>query len=543
MDLLNPWALAGAAAVAVAAAIALLRPGREIVIVSTVRLWLRAIEATERGARRKRTLSASWLLLLAGALAAVGALADPVWRRRRPSRRVALSLIPCAELANAPGPDRLRGAAKALLNRLGRADRVQLVLPARLGGASALLSRQEALAQVATLEFPLVKAADLSIPPADPDAQHVYRIGPATLPGPTGPQTTNLALGTTTPAVTLDAVAAERLADGTDQLLVALKAHGPAVTAELRVAFNGAKEPPQTIKLDAGQRRAEPVPVPAGTTTIAVAVGAAIGQGAELTAVEAPAIRVAWLGRDNLYLRRFLGALGGVTRTGDVDEADAIVAVGADLPAGRAGIAFAPRTPPVGWQPGPPVGPLVLREAGILDGDGLLEHVELGPVVVAVARPFLPGPIAGGRRLVTLGPSAGGGTLVLAQPEARRVYVAFDPAGVNTNWGLEPSFPIFMANALAFLSPARPGVSWQPAGAAAGAIGLPAAEAPAPDIDAVVLPAPRTVGRDLALWPALAAAAAALWLLGWWRRLRPNAPGRRVRPVGADVPPAPAAGA
>jgi hypothetical protein len=90
MTLLNPLALAALAAVAAAAVAALLGARRRVIQVSSLRLWQRAIDSAPAGKLRRGAIPASWWLLLAGALAAVGAMSRPVWRGQAPRGQAAV---------------------------------------------------------------------------------------------------------------------------------------------------------------------------------------------------------------------------------------------------------------------------------------------------------------------------------------------------------------------------------------------------------------------------------------------------------------------
>ena len=528
MIFLNPMALVGVVAVAVVAAAALFRPARQVVVVSSLHLWQRAAESSRAAGRRRRKASLTWWLLLAGALAVVVAIARPVWLTRRPSRHVALTLVPCAELANPPGPQKLAATAARLLRRLDRHDRVSLVLPARQGGALATVSAAEALERVTRTAPLAIQAERLSLSAAEGDVQHVYRVCPATLAAAAGPRTTDLLLATTTPSVTLDAVAAEPMQAGEGQLLVAVKNHqSGAASVVMNVAFDDVPQPPRPLHLQGGQRKAEIVDLLPGVRIVDVSIGSLVGQQARMIGLEHPAVAVAVIGRENQFLRRFLRAAPGVEAVANPQAADVVIAVGADLPAGRPGVAFDPVTAPAGWRLADrPIGPVALADANVLADAPVLQDVNLPGVAVRIATPFVPAGPAEGRRLV----SVSGGVLMLADESPKRIIVAFDPGPANSNWGLTPGFPIFLANVLAWLSPNPPGVTWDLSPASVGVVGLLHAGAAEPDTDAAPLPLPQPSADSRELWPHLAGLAGVLWLAGWWRRSASSArPSARVR--------------
>ncbi|MCY2926186.1 MAG: BatA domain-containing protein [Planctomycetota bacterium] len=135
------WAMS---LVAAAALWAMFRPSRKHVVVASLSLWQEALAATPLAGRRARRISWSWLLLLAGAVAGVTALAGPVVRPEAAARRVAIALRPSAELGGPAGLGELRHAVGALLDRLSGNDRVQLLLPAAAGGGGQWVSPAQA---------------------------------------------------------------------------------------------------------------------------------------------------------------------------------------------------------------------------------------------------------------------------------------------------------------------------------------------------------------------------------------------------------------
>jgi hypothetical protein len=238
---------------------------------------------------------------------------------------------------------------------------------------------------------------------------------------------------------------------------------------------------------------------------------------------------------------------------------------------------------------------VALRDADVLTGHPLLEHVDLSGVAIRRLVPWRADGTPPHERLVSLG----GDAIILVEKPAptgtapagpARVYVAFDLAAENTNFGMTESFVFFLANALDYLAPqaraasvyeyvaplqadfgpsrapARPGsprsgssedrsrtgtvprwepvAIWAPPGGADAdaplpwpglyrdpsgqlhAVNLLALDSAQPDTEprqrvaALSLPAPVPLAAGVELWPALALAAAALWLAGWTLRTR-----------------------
>ncbi|KKK86841.1 hypothetical protein LCGC14_2759220, partial [marine sediment metagenome] len=187
MTLIWPWGLLSLLVVAAAAVVAMRRPLQRVMPVSSLRLWREAAAALGPAAsRRARRVTAAWLLLLAGAVAAALALSRPVWYTSRPARRIALAVYPGAELGQT-GQKALVRSAKALLARLAPADGVRLILPTVLGGATGRLTPDEAADRIGQLDLLPAPAARLTLPAGAEDVGHLYRFAPATLAMTDGP--------------------------------------------------------------------------------------------------------------------------------------------------------------------------------------------------------------------------------------------------------------------------------------------------------------------------------------------------------------------
>jgi len=570
-----PWSLCGLAVVAGVALWALFRPGRQLVVVGSLSLWRKALDALDRSARRRsRFVSAAWLLLLAGATAAVLAVAGPVYHARRPVRRVAVEVLPSAEIATPRAMGQLRDAVATLLGRMNESDEVELILPALLGGGEQL-SPDRARSRAADLAPVPVPAAKLDVPRGVGPFRRTYRFAAAGAAS-AGTAVSLIEIPTDLPPVTVDAVAAHELPDGRMQLFLALKNRGPDTTCLRRSLFlrgpggEWTRGEPERVVL-AGGRRAEWIETHPRADAVGVIVTCESGSGpardaaAFLVRRSARVRRVAMLGPDEPLVLRFLRADPGVEFVADVGEADLVVANGVRPPSDKPSLAINPPSPPPGWRRGR------LREATVLDkvhlaaDDPVMQHVNLAGVAVRRLVTWVPGESAGQVRLAVLDAEAlilrsAPGATVAGTP--RRIYVAFDMGGENTNFAMTDAFVILLANAMRWLAPggaghatyeyetplqAGPQPDWKPVGPAGfggrrgplpapgihrdtagrlhavclpglragGARGSPvqaAAEAPLPD--------PERLARGFELWGALAVAAAALWLIGWAVRFR-----------------------
>jgi len=564
MALLWPWGLIGLAAVAAAAALALRRPLQRIVPVSSLALWERALASLPAGAARSgRRVSAAWILLLVGAAAAVLAVCRPVWLAGSPARRVALAVCPAAELGE-DGREALRASARALLGRLDGRDGVVLVLPAAAGPTVGPLAAPEAARRIEDLALLPAAGASLTLPEA-PDVQHVYRLQPATLPAGGGPDVTTIALPARPGELTLDAFAAAAVADGRAEAFCAVRNHTDRPLGGAAVVAGEGIEPVRVaFEAPARGRRGLVVALPARPGWLRAEIDGR-GQAAFLAARPAATARVGLTGRDDPLLRRFVGVHPRLVTAAETDKADAVIAVGRAAPPGSPAVTIDPPRPPPGFRRADDLANVALRDAGLLADHELLAHVDLSGVAVRRAAGWSPPELPVGGRVVV---GLEGRALVVAADRPRRVYVAFDLAAENTNFATTEAFVIFMANAMRYLLPeklrsagvgevgyvavtplrADPTGNWRPlepsAGGTSPAGGLPApglyrdeagavhavsltglrSASPVADpvrtARAAPLPPPAPGERPVPLWPVLAVAACACWLVGWACRVR-----------------------
>ncbi len=579
MTLTWPWGLLSLSLVAAAAFWALRRPVQRTVPVSSLELWTRTLDALPASAKRSaRRLTPAWALLLAGALAAGLALARPAWRAAAPARRLAVAVCPAAELGP-EGLKSLRDSAAALLGRLGPGDRVRLILPAALGGAGEPAAPEQAARRVAGLKLLAASAEDLALPDAADDVQHVYRFVPATLAPPEGPRATTIPLPAVPGEVTIDAFAAEPLAEGGVEAFLALRNHAGRRVAGTAVIGTGDGAPIELpFELPGGSAGGPPARarrslirrLPGRPEYIWAAVRPEAGPpaGAFLARRSAATARVAMIGRDDPLLRKFLRVHPALEPAAGPDEADAVIAVGTTPTPGKPALVIDPPSPPPGYTSAEPLEDVALRGADLASDHELLApgelHRRLGQVAVRHSSAWRRPEVALGAELEAV-VGFRDRAVVLAGGRPRRIWVGFDLAPENTNFATQEAFVIFLANAVRYLLPrlsgdsgaryesaaplaAGAGADWAPlavpaapgefagplpapglyrdAGGEVHAVSLaglrsarPAAD-PLKTVAALTLPAPQPVAQAVALWPALLALACLLWLAGWAVRTR-----------------------
>jgi len=559
MEWLWPWGFVALAPVAAAALWALRRPLHQAAPVGSLRLWLKTLDALgPSAAKPTRRASAAWVALLAGAAAGALALSRPVWHAQSPARRIAVAVWCGAELGD-DGAKALRQSAEALLTRLDPRDRVRLVLPTIMGRASDWLTPADAAARARGLQPLPVRAAALDLPEAE-GAAHVYRFAPATFALPDAPAATTIALPARPGAVTLDAVGVAPAATGKVQVFAAVRNHTDQTRrGEMIVRRDG--QDPIRLRYDVPARGRQSLlaEVPAGGGYYSAELVGAAGVGATAYAVRRSAAEktVALVGRDNPLIRRFVDVHPSLRAVADPAGSDAVIATAQAAPAGQPALLIDPPTPPPGWRASKAYAALALRDADVQADHPILAGVDLAGVAIRRSASWTTDGAPAQQRLVAVGADA----LALAADSPRRVYLAFDLTGDNTPLVLSKSFVILLANVAKYLLPdlgsqttygcatalelagrpdltrldapagtlaaalPAPGVYRDPAGGlhAVSVLGLRSAEAdadPTGRAAAVALPAPRPVGRTMALWPLLAAASVVFSLLGWALRLR-----------------------
>ena len=561
MKLLWPWALVSLVPVVAAAVVALRRPLHHTVRVGTLRLWTKALAALGGSAvRRGPGIPGGWIALMGGAILCAVAMSRPVWRSAAPARRITIAICPAAELA---GNERsIADFARPLLSRLDPQDRLRLVLPTVMGGARPYLSGQEVARRIADLQPVPVAAKDLSLPAVTPD-QHLYRLVPATVALPDGPNVTTVSLPGHPGDVTIDAFAAEAV-QGSDvaEVLAAVRNHTNAPQAGTLV-LRGDDQPPVRLDYSVGPFGREVILTEtphAQAFRLAIAEAAGPGSRAYLAGRRRRAAKVAVIGRDDPLLRRFLRVSPALELAADAAGADAVIAVGVAPPPGRPALVINPPAAPGRWEPGTLRNDLALRDAAAIPDHPILAHVNLSGVAVRQARPWRRSGGATGEAVLSIA----GEALVLVGDAPRRVYVAFDTAAENTNFPLTESYVIFLANVLKYLLPeaqavstyesitpvqagssedwvavdplrrgpdasghrlAEPGLYRDRAGTiqAVSLTGLRSARPsrnPAEVLAEAPLPDGLPVETDVELWWWLLAGAAGLWILGWTLRLR-----------------------
>lgn len=561
MTLVWPWSLLGLLVVLVAALWALYRPGREQAMVGSLAIWQQVLGNLSRKVTNpSRRITASWLLLLAGAAAAVMAASQPQANFSSPARRVTVAVLASAELAD--DMPETRAAVESFLARLAPEDKVKLLLPSPGGFEARELSPSGARAAISELAIMPALASDLpTLPPPD---DHQYIFSPAGADITPAPNRTVFELATK-PRATAEA-AAVAMPDKRVQLFLAvtnaakggkvwITSVAPDVNVHERQVQLAASAERQEFVVDLPSRKAFIVNIDGTGSPFA---------GAYLARRQSTRIKVALVGRDEPMLRRFVQAHGGMVMS-PADQAELIIANGVDAVAGKPAILIDPPTSLPGWRRGGEVGPVLLKNAKVDAADELLRGMSLTNIAVRRAQPWVASDAAKAQSPLMLDQDA---LLIKRSPGAGmagQVYLAFDISPANSNLSMSSDFVVLLANCVNWLLPEQgklaveryesqtpleagqrhdwirlgksdlrahglvPGLYEQAGSSELHAVSLPglgaqrqpyAASGPSSSPADVPLPQAQVLGRNVQLWPAMIAIAAMLWLGGWRLRLR-----------------------
>jgi hypothetical protein len=447
------WALVPVIAAAV---YALLRPDRLRIVVGSIELWREAIASRAGGGVRRRKRNLAWLCVLLGCLLGITALARPMRHTTVRVRRLGVIISPSAEFIG-DGGRQLRAAATDLLARLGKNDRVRLILPDVLGGASEWLSINEARQRVGNLSVIPARWDQFRFPASPGDVQQTLAVLPAGASGEGISADAVVSVATSLPAVTIDALSAVPLGDDQTQVFVALKDHTDmAHTVVLHLTSHDsaglATERTVEVSITAGQRAGVVEAMAAGLrlrAQLSLDRQLAGATDAYLVRREAATRKVAMVGGDDPMIRRFIAADRSLQLTADADEAGLVIAMGEIPPADKPALVInPPRAKDADAER------VLLAEASVAVDDELLAGVDFAEVAVREMAGWRIQP-GGMKPLVVVNDRAlilrSKTDLVGSRP--RRVLVAFDIAPVNTNWTATESFVVFMANAVRWLAP------------------------------------------------------------------------------------------
>ena len=568
----SPWSLIALAGVLAVAVWLAFRPGRRRLTVASVQLWREALaQLPSRSRLRSRRTDLAWWLVLAGTLAGVFAHAQPVWRRERPARHVVLEVPLSAEFA--ADPEALRRPGERFLRRLGPEDRVTLVWPAELGPPSQPMAPSQAIERLRDQPMLPTALEEATFPTTDPPATHRLVLPGAISQGTAVPIATDVPR---TPA-RLEALSIVPAQEGEWRALLAVRAGEASWRGQVQLRARRGDGtwvdlPARPVTVAPGRREVVLVNLPVGVAFHARLIDDGSGQVLDedfRLRRPSPATRICLQGTADTHLQRFVDASEGVTPVAKASEADVVLAVGVDPPSDVPAIVFDPPTSPAGWGRGEPVGPVHLDQMNVATDTPMLADVDFAGVAVRTVRPFVPavGPTpAAGRVLVA---RDGKALLIELTGPPRRLLIAMSPSSEQTNWGLSPSLPILLANAVEQLT-GQAGSGWtvsaEPSGVSlpagwkrrvgqvpaggktdmlwpglyidqAGqlhAVGQPdrtwPAEATAQpthlSAGEVALPARETDLRPVEFWPALASLAGLLWLAGWATRIGLGPAGR-----------------
>ncbi len=554
--------LLGVLPIAAVAAISLRRPQRKRVVAASVSLWQKVLgEHRAAGKRTRRSPSLSWWCLLAGALCAVLAAAGPELERSPARRQVTIRIYPSAEVTE----ETFVEATNAILDKLDPADRVRLIRPVPINeGAGEWQSPAQARQSVLSIPQLPATATSLVFPPRDPVDGAELWLAPGGTVTPADDVITLVELSPSLPPVTIERLSATPTDDGW-RVDVLFRNH---TDEDQSVAFmpsvadaDGLANFDPTSFVLLGQPYGATVPangLGAGTfaTSKPFVAVALLGEFIEVESVayiicDAGQPVCAYVEGDNMTMvHRYIAADPAAT-TGSLESGELMIFTDAG---GHAALRWVPKmtfddhSGELGYEN------VTLAEAVINSTHPAMAGVDLSGVAVKELKVF--NLIYSGSEVLA---SYDGKPIIMdvsGTDRPPRIVTSFDISPENTNWTLDESFVVFMANSVRYLVPrnyaqagyvaplAAPGwEQWTPLTRGQGyrgglylwptegfwqdqwgrihAISLVGLNASEPNASAKAIieqwsPPGATQAQEVfAFWPILVLAAGGLWLLGW----------------------------
>jgi hypothetical protein len=459
MVLQSPWFLLSILPVLAVAAWTLRRPAGRDVTVPYLALWAEALHAaTSTGRRRRPRITASWLLLLAGTLLTALALSGPVVRTAPPRRWIRVAPCPSADI----DVDHLRESVDVLLDRLGPADRVQLALPALLGGQYPWQAPGEVRNTMPTLSSLPARAEELTFPPMDEETFTVLFV-PAGYDFPAGPSRPVVDVETRPPSLNWQAITAQPTgnpaAPGESSWSLFARFTSPArdesrlvatLTAPIRsVRLQQQPIPSTSDRTDRSRVVNLPFPPDEPALQLEVTDGESHGR-AWLVRREARPIRVAIQGSRSDLLDRAVKADPQLQRAA-ADRADVILAAGHDVSGDAPAVLFDPPNAPPTWRTGRTMRNVRFHRAA-LAADPVMRDVNPAALAVRTLTPWVGSENASQRVLLALDGQA---VVLRSQPSAdpsgqtpRRVWIAFGFTAANTSADTADAPFVLLGNAI-----------------------------------------------------------------------------------------------
>ena len=177
MQFLSPAWFLSLCVVAIAAAWALFRPGRQVAKTPAISIWQQALkQANLQSSFRLRAYSISWWLILIGAVFASLALVNPQISLFKKTRKIAVVVLPSAEISTSAGLEKLKKTAVDLLNRFSSEDKIKLIVANQNPPTqNEFLSPNQAINKLAEISPCLIKAKNIDwiAKPKNVDATYV----------------------------------------------------------------------------------------------------------------------------------------------------------------------------------------------------------------------------------------------------------------------------------------------------------------------------------------------------------------------------------
>lgn len=413
---------------------------------------------------RSRRISPSWLLLLAGAILAILAIAGPVLVSTINLRRIAIEAYPSAELAAADQMAAFREQLLVFLRRLDDDDLVRMGLPTGYDAPRQWLTAREASDIVKRLKPSCRPAATLRVQSTALDAQHTYSFGVGEMPAASRdahyriviqPASTNAGIC----AIGAAANIAEN-ATGDVDVFVAVR-NNTSHDSHASIVFttldpDGQERSSIRVRhaIKAGSRKGivQTLGVFDAVEVTVLLEGQKIPVRAWIARRPGAKVRVAVMGPDDPNISRYIRSDPAIQPVQSPRDADVVIASGAAAaPLGAAAIVISPRRLPQTWRKiGARLNSVSLANWHVPANDPVTRGVDFSDVAIRQAVPWRTENPGSARILL----GKDGDALIVrsaADIPSRRIWVAFNLSELNSTFARSTSFVVFMANAIRWL--------------------------------------------------------------------------------------------
>lgn len=487
MEFISPIWMVGCFAVVIAGLWAIFSPARQRAIVPSLSLWEQAVDTINtRSTSRLRKINLPWALFFMGAILSCIALGKPEISAKKNAERVTVFAIASAENCTQSGIGQLRESTRKLLAKFTSDAKVRLIFSSDPPAEPGWLSKKDALAKLENLRAVPVKLRDINWLTVPANAQNIFVISAGQKLIANNQQ--QIFLTPNLPAVTFRQASIEKLENGQLAVYTDLRnntgnpislsiSYHALVNVRNRITQKIAQT--KQINLKPGQHfehiqklpalEAQAVSIRADFRNPAVSSTEKTFATANFVLQKTREIRIALIGKDLPFLRRYINSDQRLTLVARPEAADILLVSGAYVP-GK--FALKPKLLIATKQAGP--GWVTSQTFSNIPGDKIrladdiitrnlnLDAIAFRKIVSATQGDFPTGKSVAfyeNESIISRSTPES-----LAYDNRRWVYLGFDLSSASTNLPISPQFVVLMMNCIDYLSQSskRPVVeSWR----------------------------------------------------------------------------------